>query len=352
MARPRKQGLEYFPLDVDFFDDEKIIAISGKYGVTGEIVTLRLLTAIYRSGYFIEWTELLGYKLIRFIDGLTQELLNDIILHLVKCDFFDRQLFEQHNILTSRGIQHRYFHSVSKRTLDDDLPYLLVNTTENKSTNSRRNTPTANASSTNTEKPCAPNTPNTSFHPLTPTSERPLPLSPTYNMTVNEEIKTMLDNKEWCDSLGQINNLSPDEVKLYLRRFATENCDTRHTSIDDARSHVARWIRKVMGSNTTKRNSIVLSAVRNSEAEIRRRRDERQLKERLEREAHNREKQTATEYLKSKGFDPTTNLAELIRNQIAKDESDIENGILPLAGGAVRIRRESSSAQVTEEAPL
>ena len=67
---------------------------------------------------------------------------------------------------------------------------------------------------------------------------------------------------------------------------------------------------------------------------------------------YHREKQTATEYLKSKGFDPTTNLAELIRNQIAKDESDIENGILPLAGGTVRIRRESSSAQVTEEAPL
>lgn len=27
MARPRKQGLDYFPLDVDYFSDEKIIPI-------------------------------------------------------------------------------------------------------------------------------------------------------------------------------------------------------------------------------------------------------------------------------------------------------------------------------------
>ncbi len=30
MARPNKQGLDYFPLDVDFFNDEKIEAISGE----------------------------------------------------------------------------------------------------------------------------------------------------------------------------------------------------------------------------------------------------------------------------------------------------------------------------------
>ena len=33
MARPRKTGLDYFPFDVDFFEDEKIVAIAGEFGL-------------------------------------------------------------------------------------------------------------------------------------------------------------------------------------------------------------------------------------------------------------------------------------------------------------------------------
>ena len=54
MARPNKTGLDYFPFDIDFFDDEKIMAISGEFGIKGEITTVKLLCAIYRNGYFIE----------------------------------------------------------------------------------------------------------------------------------------------------------------------------------------------------------------------------------------------------------------------------------------------------------
>ena len=39
MARPNKIGLDYFPLDVDIFEDEKISAISGEFGIKGEIET-------------------------------------------------------------------------------------------------------------------------------------------------------------------------------------------------------------------------------------------------------------------------------------------------------------------------
>lgn len=41
MARPNKTGLDYFPLDIDFFDDEKIVAISGEFGIKGEIVAIK-----------------------------------------------------------------------------------------------------------------------------------------------------------------------------------------------------------------------------------------------------------------------------------------------------------------------
>ena len=41
MARPNKMGLDYFPFDVDFFNDEKIVAISGEFGIKGEIVVIK-----------------------------------------------------------------------------------------------------------------------------------------------------------------------------------------------------------------------------------------------------------------------------------------------------------------------
>ena len=43
MARPEEKGLKYYPFDVDFFNDEKIEAISGEFGIKGEIVAVRLV---------------------------------------------------------------------------------------------------------------------------------------------------------------------------------------------------------------------------------------------------------------------------------------------------------------------
>ena len=40
MARPYKQGLIYFPLDIDYYEDEKIVELSLEYGPVGEAVFL------------------------------------------------------------------------------------------------------------------------------------------------------------------------------------------------------------------------------------------------------------------------------------------------------------------------
>lgn len=108
MARPIKHGLDYFPFDVDFFSDEKIVAISGEFGIKGEITAIKLLCAVYRNGYFIEWSEMLKFKMLKELPGVSAELLEQIIKRLVKWDFFDKALFDSASILTSRGIQRRY----------------------------------------------------------------------------------------------------------------------------------------------------------------------------------------------------------------------------------------------------
>ena len=130
MARPRKIGLDYFPFDVDFFNDEKIEAISGEFGIKGEIVAIKLLAAIYRNGYFIEWSEMLQMKMLKTLPSISKELLTEIVQRLVRWNFFDEGLFNSDNVLTSRGIQRRYFEAMKRNSLSDSLPFLLVSVTE------------------------------------------------------------------------------------------------------------------------------------------------------------------------------------------------------------------------------
>lgn len=131
MARPNKIGLDYFPLDVDIFDDEKMVAISGEFGLKGEITVIKLLCTIYRNGYFILWNDLLKFKLLRNLPGISLELLESIVYRLVLWGFFDKALFDSVKVLTSKGIQTRYFEAARRRKIDGDLPYLLVNVDRN-----------------------------------------------------------------------------------------------------------------------------------------------------------------------------------------------------------------------------
>lgn len=106
MARPVKVGLNYFPIDIDFFSDEKIEFISAKFGLMGEAVVLRLLTKIYRNGYYLEWNDDVAL-LFRKKVGIDFDI-KPVIEELIKRGFFDKKLFDEFGILTSRGIQRRY----------------------------------------------------------------------------------------------------------------------------------------------------------------------------------------------------------------------------------------------------
>ena len=126
MARPNKIGLDYFPLDVDFFEDEKILAISGEFAVKGEIISLRILCEIYRNGYFVEYSELLKNKLAR-LGGLSGGLVDEVVSKLVKYGFFEESLFREFNILTSKGIQKRFIEASKRRKNDLCIQYSLLN---------------------------------------------------------------------------------------------------------------------------------------------------------------------------------------------------------------------------------
>lgn len=109
MARKSRPGLDYFPFDVDFFDDDKIELISSEFGNKGVVITIRLMCRIYRNGYYCQWGQdesLLFAK--RVGDGVTGPLADEVVKGLVRRSFFDKGVFDRFAILTSKGIQTRY----------------------------------------------------------------------------------------------------------------------------------------------------------------------------------------------------------------------------------------------------
>lgn len=128
MARPMKDGVEYFPLDVSL--DEKFELIEAEFGLTGFAVVVKLYQKIYQHGYYCEWTNevalLFGHRI-----GLGSNAVSEIVNASIRRGIFDESMFDKYHILTSRGIQERYFEAVIRRKcVKVKKAYLLVNVTQ------------------------------------------------------------------------------------------------------------------------------------------------------------------------------------------------------------------------------
>ena len=119
MARPIKQGLDYFPLDVDFFNDDKIQLIEAEFGIKGTYIAIRLLTKIYFEGYYYEWSADKCLLLTKNIgtESVSNVLVNEVVNGLIRRGIFSNSIFNQFNILTSTGIQKRFLNAISRRTI-------------------------------------------------------------------------------------------------------------------------------------------------------------------------------------------------------------------------------------------
>jgi hypothetical protein len=109
MARPIRKGLDYFPLDVNIFEDDKLQFVSMRFEQKGELLTIKLLCKIYNNGYYINWNDDVAALFAKSAGGsVTLGFVNEVVYELLKRDFFDKDLYTQFAILTSRGIQKRY----------------------------------------------------------------------------------------------------------------------------------------------------------------------------------------------------------------------------------------------------
>ena len=113
MARPTKQGVDYFPLDVQF--DEKVELFIAETEAKGLGVLVTTWQLIYQNeGYFIHAGNDLNL-LIRRRLLLETEYISGVLQIAIDRKLFCNDMFLNHNILTSKAIQKRYFFMSNKR---------------------------------------------------------------------------------------------------------------------------------------------------------------------------------------------------------------------------------------------
>lgn len=131
MARPLSRGIEYYPLDVDFLNDLKIKKIMKSCGPNSIAIIILLLGNIYKDeGYFMKWDEDVCF-LVADAVGAKEVYVKEVLKKCLQVDLFSSELFEKYKIITSKGIQKRFF-EITKRRKRENLinEYLLVNVTE------------------------------------------------------------------------------------------------------------------------------------------------------------------------------------------------------------------------------
>lgn len=116
MARPRKEGMDYFPHDTNATNDKKIEALRMLYGNNGYAFYFILLEMIYQEPTFeldvsdAETIQILSKKV-----GINTEVFDQILQTAIKRDCFDKESYYERRVLTSNGIKKRAAVVVEKR---------------------------------------------------------------------------------------------------------------------------------------------------------------------------------------------------------------------------------------------
>ena len=118
MGRHTKEGLDYFPVDIDIFGDHKILYAQELVDPDGTnpmqrllipYVAIRLLAEIYKQGYYIEWNKAKCLTMASSIGhGITINSMRNFTQCLIDSEFFSTKLYHEFEILTSAGIQKRW----------------------------------------------------------------------------------------------------------------------------------------------------------------------------------------------------------------------------------------------------
>ncbi len=118
MAGRPKQGIDYAGWSVDIFDgDKKIDKLLDAKAWKGFGIYFFLCQRAYKTnGYYYEW----GYDdcattARKMGGGINSGTVKETVDYCLQVDLFDKRLFDEWGVLTSRGIQRRFWAVLSER---------------------------------------------------------------------------------------------------------------------------------------------------------------------------------------------------------------------------------------------
>lgn len=316
MARTIKRGLDYFPMDIDFFQDIRIRKLI-KYQ-SGKAITVYalLLCNIYRNGYYIEWDKELPF-IISEQTGYTEAYIQEVIDCCMNIGLFSKELFESAKVLTSKGVQERYANicAATRRKVYISDYCLLQNVRlhrRSQSTDIGKNqvgvdNQKANVPSKPTTKPKSAKQPEASSPrpDTTPqedapkteppkTEEQPIPLA--------DSISQLKKDADWIERAGIRYSRSPEEICRCLDEFALVCPKDSHPSLQDCRSHFCRWLAKQKPNSANQQSCEGVNP--KSVRKISKNRIDSTKEYLDELERHKAKACTPAEYIRSKGYDP------------------------------------------------
>ena len=134
MAEP----IKFVQLDCHF-DDDKFDFIEAQFGLKGFAIIVKLFQKIYGGlGYYCEWNDRVGALFAKnCCCGVGGAFVQEVVKAAINERIFDGAMYEKYGILTSRGIQKRFYSVAKRREVVFDKPeYVLFIPYTQKSDNS------------------------------------------------------------------------------------------------------------------------------------------------------------------------------------------------------------------------
>lgn len=276
MARPNKTGLDYFPLDVDFHDDDKVALLTAEFNVMAEAIMIRLLCKIYKNGYYYAWGDDERLLFCRWAGGVfVPNQVEEVVKGCLRRSFFDKGVFEAFGILTSVGIQKRFLQaSQERKSIDIIADYWLLDIPSDDRFNIIRsnngvnppnngvNPPNkyikkskVNISTTTTAREDQCNS-GYSVNDFSATPEKgcaekappvPMPAGTYEYIPIDQVAEWMKGETAWIEQLCINRHKDPEYIKRMIDEFAAHCANNGDTDKDksDCKRHFNNWLRKV-----------------------------------------------------------------------------------------------------------
>lgn len=123
-----KRGLKEFRMDVNFFEWDIVKFVAVECGAAGVCVIVKLLTEVFKNGFWLKWGEdeqaLLAWEMHGMV---TKEEIGRVVAECLRRGYFSSRLYATEGILTSEDIQRRYMQATrSRKQVEIEEEYWLL----------------------------------------------------------------------------------------------------------------------------------------------------------------------------------------------------------------------------------